>query len=74
MLSLCHEILGPVVGTIVIGEYMHRYMGAGRLKHQSLFAPGRVVLADFPKQDQIERAACVHDYLKIAISRRRVSD
>ena len=37
---------------------------AERLKHQSLFARGRVVLADFFEQDQIVLAAFVHGCFK----------
>ena len=47
---------------------------AERQKHQSLFARGRVDLADFFEKDPIELAAVVHDCFKACNEEQEVWD
>ena len=63
-LRLCQRCEGSSVDDVEHMIYGCTSLAAERQKHQSLFASGRVALADFFEQDPIELAAFVHDCFK----------
>ena len=61
---LCQRCEGSSVDDVEHMIFDCTSLEAERQKHQSLFARGRVILADFFEQDQIELAAFVHGCFK----------
>ena len=61
---LCQRCEGSSVDDVEHMIFDCTSLEAERQKHQSLFARGRVILADFFDQDQIELAAFVHGCFK----------
>ena len=63
-LRLCQRCEGSSVDDVEHMIFDCKSLEAERQKHQSLFARGRVDLADFFEQDPIELAAFVHGCFK----------